>query len=197
MNYTKIRQIRKLYFGCRDISGALNITAESAKVAATRLVQQGQLLRLKRNVYILKDRWDALGREEKFMLANLLQTPSYISLMTAMDYYEITTQVQRDFIESIALYRTKEVNIEKNVFYYRKINKGLYFGFLKERGFFIATPEKAFLDALYFTSLKKYSFDIGSIDFGKLKMPTIRRMLKQYPQKTQKLCKTYGYFKQT
>ena len=85
---------------------------------------------------MLRERWDTLENEEKFMLANLAQVPSYISLMTAMAYYGITTQIQRDFVESIALKWTKEIKIGDSVFNYSKINKKLYFGFVKTKGFF-------------------------------------------------------------
>ena len=54
-------------------------------------------------------------REQKFIIANIYQVPSYISLMTALDYYEITTQMQRDFIESVILKRTVTKEIEAKV----------------------------------------------------------------------------------
>lgn len=189
MSYTKLREIKKIYFGHEEAAGVLGIKPKSALVACARFVKKGIVIRIKRNVYILKDRWDALGREEKFTLANIIQTPSYISLMTAMDYYEATTQLQQNFIESISIYRTKEVEIEKDAFNYTKINKDLYFDFRKEKGFFIASPEKAFLDALYLSSLQRYSFDTGSIDFNRLNMPKIKQVIKKYPGKTQNLFK--------
>lgn len=195
MIYLRLKEIKRNYFGYREVAKVLGITLPSAKVACARAIKNGILLRLKRDIYILKDKWDILDTEEKFALANLIQTPSYISLMTAMGYFEITTQVQRDFIESIVLYRSKEVKIEESVFRYTKINKGLYFGFMKNNGFFIATPEKAFLDAIYLMSLKRYRFDLTSIGFNKLNTGKIKTMIKQYPQKTQKLLENYGYFK--
>lgn len=197
MNYTKLRKIKKLYFGYEDISRALDITLQSARVSASRFVKRGLLVRIKRNLYVLKDRWDLLGREERFVLANLIQVPSYVSLMTAMDYYGLTSQIQRDFIESISIYRTKEVKAEDIVFNYNKINKNLYFNFSKEKGFFIATPEKAFLDAFYLLSLKRYRFDLTSIDFNKLNKTKIKKLIKKFPKNTQMLWKRYGYFKKT
>ncbi len=41
------------------------------------------------------------------------------------------------------------VNIKGSIFNYSRIRPNLYFGFVKKDGFFIAGPEKAFLDALY------------------------------------------------
>lgn len=197
MNYQKLKGIEREYFGYEELSKILDIAPSSARVTCTRLVKQGVLVRLRRNLYILKDRWDALSRQEKFILANIIQTPSYISLMSALDYYEVTTQLQRDFVESIAIRRTKAVEIEKNIFNYSKIKADLYFGFSKEKKFFIASREKAFLDALYFMSLKRYRFDLTSIDFGKLNTALIRKIIKKYPRKTQKLWESYGHITRT
>lgn len=199
MNYHKIREIKKTYFGYQDIAKILAIGRESAKVACARFVKQGAIVRIKRNIYILRERWQNLPIEGKFALANLIQVPSYVSLMTALSYYEVTTQIQRDFIESISIYRTKSVEIDKNIFNYSKIKKPLYFGFNRGKGIFIASPEKAFLDALYLKSLQRYNFDLTSIDFSKLKIVEIKKMLKKYPLKTQKLWQKeyYGRLKKT
>jgi len=184
MKILQLRNIEKLYFGHEDIARALGITLQSAKVSANRYVRQGLLIRLKRNIYVLKDKWIRLDREQVFPLANIIQVPSYISLMTALDYYEITTQVQRDFIESVAVKRTKEVEIGQRFFNYTKINTDLYSGFSRTRGFFIATPEKAFLDALYLMSLGRYRFDIPSIDFSKLNLKKIEYLARLFPLNT-------------
>lgn len=199
MNYNKIKEIKKSYFRYQDVAKVLSIGSDSAKVACARFVKQGAIVRIKRNIYIFSERWENLPVEGKFVLANLIQVPSYVSLMTALSYYEVTTQVQRDFIESISIQRTKSVEIERNIFSYSKIKKTLYFGFKKERGIFIASPEKAFLDALYLNSLGRYNFDLTSIDFGKLKIPDIEKILKKYPAKTKRLWeqKCHGYLKKT
>jgi predicted transcriptional regulator of viral defense system len=193
MKYAKLKGIKKLCFGYEEISRALGITGESARVSANRYVTGGILLRVKRNKYVLKDKWDALTREEKFIIANLAQVPSYISLMSALDYYEVTTQIQRDFMESIAIKRTKEIKIMNALLNFTKINKRLYFGFVKEKGFFIATPEKAFLDAVYLMSIKRYNLDFSSIDRSKLNMAKITVIAGKFPKKTREALKRYGY----
>lgn len=192
MNYLKLRKIKKIYFGNAQIARALGIKPESARVSAARLSKSGLLIRAKRNVYVPRDKWETLTKDEKFTIANILQVPSYISLMSALEYYGITTQVQRDFIESIAVKRTKQVNIERQVFNYTKINKKLYFGFRKDGAFFIAVPEKAILDVVYLTSLNKYSFDISTLDWGKLNKTLLFKMARGFPEKTAKLLKAYG-----
>jgi predicted transcriptional regulator of viral defense system len=155
-------------------------------------VKNGLLIRVKRDLYVLKERWKYFTREQKLEIANLLQVPSYISLVSALDYYEITTQMQRDFIESVVLKRTKEVSIADTFFNYTKLSKNLYFGFEKVDNFFMATPEKAFLDAFYLMSLGRYQFDLTALDIDKLNKKLLTRILKKFPVFTQNMMEKYG-----
>ncbi len=195
MKLKELNTIKKLYFGYEEIARVFGISSSSAKVTASRYVRQGLLLRMKKNVYVRREVWNAAGIEDKFLLANLGQVPSYISLMTALEYYEITTQVLRDFFESIAVKRTKEINLNGRFFRYTKIKNDLYYGFKKEKGFFIATPEKALLDALYLMSYGRYSLDMSSLDVSKFDGGEVKRLSTRFPLKTRKMLKTYGYLK--
>ena len=197
MKHLRLNNISKFYFGYEDIAKTLGISAGSAKVTASRYVKQGILVRVKRNMYVLRSTWKAAGREEKFLLANLGQVPSYISLMSALDYYEITTQVQRNFFESSAIKRTKEIEIDGSIFRYVKINSAYYFGFKKEKDFFIATPEKALVDAFYLMSFGRYALDISALSAEKLDRKEIRRISDVFPLKTRSILKKYGYLKTT
>ena len=141
MKIAELRNIEKFYFGYEELARALGISMASAPITASRYVKNGLLVRIKRNLYMLREVWNTASKEDRFMLANLGQTPSYISITTALDYYEITTQMQRDFFESVATQRTKEINIEGIVFRYSKISEDLYFGFEKKARF-LSRPRK-------------------------------------------------------
>jgi len=195
MKLKELNKIEKLYFGYEEISRVFGITPSSAKVTASRYVRQGLLLRLKKNIYVRREVWNAAGIEEKYLLANLGQVPSYISLTTALAYYEITTQMLRDFYESAALKRTKEINLNGTSFRYTKLVSSLYFGFKKEKRFFIATPEKALLDAFYLMSFGRYSLDISALDATKLDRDEVNRLSMKFPLRTRKMLKKYGYLK--
>jgi predicted transcriptional regulator of viral defense system len=189
----ELRRIQKLYFGCDELARALGITHDSARVAASRYVRQGLLVRVRRNLYVLRETWEACGREEKFIIANMGQVPSYISLTTALDYYGITTQMQQDFFESVTLFRTKTIQVHRTVFTYTKMAEPLYSGFIKERGFFIATPEKALLDALYLMSYGRYRADLSAIDASRLDLSKLKALSDEFPVKTRKfLQKNWG-----
>lgn len=188
MEYLKLRELKeKLYFTCNEIAEVLGIKEDSAKISASRYVKKGLIVRLKRDLYILREKWENLSFEEFFSIANVLQVPSYISLMTCLYYYQVTTQIQRNFYESISLRRSKTYRIEQSQFSYCKLNRKFYFGFVKKDNFFIAEKEKALIDILYLYSLGKYKFDKYSIDFSKFDSKKIKMFLEIYPERTKNI----------
>lgn len=197
MKLQELNQISKPYFGYEEISRVLGISPNSAKVSAGRYVSQGLLLRVKKNMYVLRNFWNRVSIEEKFFIANLAQTPSYISLMTALSFHEATTQIQRDFIESIAVKRSIEIQVNRDILRYVRIKQDLYFGFRKEGSFFIAIPEKALMDAFYLMSFGRYSLDISALDRNKFNMEQIKNLSRNFPEKTKSLLIKHGYIKAT
>ncbi|MFH1790824.1 MAG: type IV toxin-antitoxin system AbiEi family antitoxin domain-containing protein [Candidatus Omnitrophota bacterium] len=182
MRLNELSSINKLYLTPGDIAKTLGISHESACVTCSRYTKAGLMLRIKRNYYVLPHIFSALTEEQAFAIANMLQTPSYISLTTALSFHGISTQIQRDFYESVALKRTREFAIKEKTFVFTKIDRRLYGGFIKKDGYFMATPEKAVLDALYLSSLGRYSLDISAIDRAKLNKSEIVRLAGKYPE---------------
>ena len=189
MKLAKLRAIPTLCLTVDDVARALSSRPASARVFCARAVKSGELLRLKRNRYMLRERWAHLASEERWQVANLLQVPSYVSLMTALGHYELTTQLQPDYIESVAIYRTQERSVGNTLFRYAKVAAPLYFGFVKQESYFIATPEKALLDCLYLASLQRYHLDWQDLDLGRVKRPLVQRLLTRYPARTRRLWK--------
>ncbi|MDO9555325.1 MAG: hypothetical protein Q7J40_01945 [Atribacterota bacterium] len=191
MKYNDLKKIKNLYFTYQDVAKILSISEDSSRVLCSRYVKQKYFIRLKRNFYILKERWDSITPNQRFELANILQVPSYISLMTALSFYEYTTQVQQKFIESISLYRTLTKDIEGFIFNYSKIKNDFYFGFSKKNNIFIASPEKAFIDSLYLNYLRKYNLDLSSLNLEKIDRKSCEKILKRYPPKFRVYYKRY------
>ncbi|MFH1232085.1 MAG: hypothetical protein V1709_11390 [Planctomycetota bacterium] len=188
MKYVELQLLQaKLYFSPEDVAELLDTKPASAKVLCTRYAKSGIFIRLKRNFYVLAQGWQNLSRDEFLRIANLLQVPSYISFMSALSYYEITTQVQRDFWESAAVKRSIKFDIKGVSFNFYKLKKQFYFDFIKQDNIFIATPEKAMVDAVYLYSLGKYKFDTSSLDLGKLDKNRIKKIIKVYPEKTKNI----------
>jgi len=195
MNYPKLARLsQKFYFSSQDVADALGIKPESARVFCSRYAAKGIFIRLKNNFYSFDESWSRFSKEEFFRCANVIQVPSYISFLSALSYYEVTTQLQRNFFESASLKRSIHKEIKNTTFTFYKLKKTLYFGFIKKDNFFIATKEKAFLDAAYLCSFGKYKLDFNALDYGKLDNFELKKLAKHFPDKTQalvdKVCKT-------
>ena len=191
MKFRELNNISKRMFGYEDISTALGINLDSARVTASRYAKQGVLVRVKRNIYILKSVWDVMSLNDKLEVANMLQIPSYISLQTALSFYEISTQIQQNYFESISLKRSKEIDIINDTFNFVKISPELYTSFTKENNVFIAEPEKAFIDAIYLMSLGRYKLDLSAIEFGRMNKDKIRNILNGFPLTTREYLERY------
>lgn len=184
-NMTELQKLsRKTCFTLDDVAQSLEIQTASARVLCSRYVRRGVLVRLKNGFYTTVWKWENLTRRDFLKIANILQVPSYISLMSALAYYEVTTQAQNNYQESICLKRSIVYNVREIVFNYVKVQEQYYGGFVKKDGIFIATMEKAFVDAAYLYSFGKYKFDIDSLDMKKLDIKKLRSILKIYPRKT-------------
>lgn len=189
-NITQLQELsRKTCFSLEDVAQRLGIQTASVRVLCSRYVRQGVLVRLKNGFYTTAWKWENLSRNDFFEIANILQVPSYISLMSALAYYEVTTQAQNNYQESICLKRSIVYNVRGAVFNYVKVQARYYGDFVKTDGIFIATKEKAFMDAAYLYSFGKYKFDVDSLDMKKLDIKKLRSIIKIYPQKTKETVK--------
>ena len=65
MKIVELKRIKKLYFGYEVISKALGISSASARVTASRYTRQGILLRMKKNMYVLRDSWNAAAKGDR------------------------------------------------------------------------------------------------------------------------------------
>lgn len=184
-NITRLQELsKKPYFTLDDVAQHFNLQPASARVLCSRYAQQGVMVRFKKNIYTTIWKWESLTRLDLFKIANVLQVPSYITMMTALAYYDVTTQAQNNFQESVCLKRSISYQVRESVFSFVKLQPQYYGDFIKKDGIFMATKEKAFLDAAYLFSFGKYRFDLDSLDMRKLDLKNLKRLLKKYPQKT-------------
>jgi len=195
MNLEKLQNIDKLYFSADDIARELKISKKSAQVTASRFVSKGNLIRLKRDIFILPKNFTSATEEELFSIANILQTPSYISLTSALSYYNLSTQQVRNYVESIELKRTVAFSVKNVQFNFTKVKKEFYTNFEKNENFFIATPAKALADCIYLSSMSFYNADFEAIDLKKFDKNEMNELLsntnKTAKNLWQKLIKNY------
>jgi len=186
-NWRTLRE--RLFFTTEDLSTLWGIDRRSAQVQCSRYVKRGLFIRLKKDFYVLEQNWINYSRNDFLRIANFLQVPSYISLMTALSIYGVTTQVQRDYFESISLRRTISYSVDGKVFDFHKVKRRYYFGFQRQNGIFIASKEKAFVDAVYLWSFGRYPLDIASLDTERLDKKEIMRISEAFPKRSKEAIK--------
>ena len=176
----------RLFFSVDDLAEAAGIKNESAQVSCSRSVKNGIFLRLKKNFYVSSGNWPHYNREDCFKIANYLQVPSYVSCVTALSFYGITTQVPRDWYDNISVKRSIRFDVEDVAFNYYKFKKEYYFGFVRHEDLFIATKEKAFVDTAHLCAFGKYSMDWHACDLKTLDKKLIADIMAIFPERTRR-----------
>jgi hypothetical protein len=189
VSYESILKIGKPFFTQYDVAYQFGIKLASAAVLCSRYVKKGLLTRLKRGLYARTETLSHLSEIDLFRIANMLQVPSYISLVTALSYYGITNQPHRGFCESISIKRTKTFNTGGLSFRFSKIRPDLYREFVRRDGIFIALPEKAVLDSFYLASMGRYNLDGSSLDLTKVDEEILADLSVLYPPKARRYLK--------
>ena len=188
MNLDVLNELgKRLYLTVEDVAQITGVKPESARVTCARYARRGVFIRIKNDFYVLAHKWNSYARNDYFRLAGHLQVPSYISFLSALAYYGLTTQVPGLFFESAALKRSRRFSVRDAAFSYYKLRKKYFFDFTREGGFFIARREKAFVDSVFLASFGKYSLDINAIDVSKLDRGRLRKIIRIYPARTQQM----------
>jgi len=121
----------------------------------SRWVKSGKVLQLRRGLYALAEPY----RKETphpFTVANQLLAPSYISLQSALAYYEMIPEAVPHVTSVTSRKRTQTFSTPIGQFSYRSLQPDLFLGFwLVEisptQSVFMTRPEKALLDLIYLT----------------------------------------------
>ena len=149
------------YFNKLTLEEIIGRKKESLNYWVKKLLRQGEIISLKKGLYVSKLYLLSLeknpGLKEAYLeyLANILRYPSYISLEYALAKYGLIPEG----IYSVTSVTVKSSRVYKNSlgnFIYRKINPRLFFGFIngefEDKKIRVASPAKALFDFLYFKS---------------------------------------------
>ena len=122
---------------------------------ARLLVNNGQIIRLKKGQYILSE--EESGKNfNRFLIANHLYGPSYVSMQTALRYYGLIPE-QVYAVQSVTTTAARHFDTPIGHFYYTHcsaewLSIGVRMQRDEELSYLIATPEKALFDLVQFTS---------------------------------------------
>ena len=153
----KLKSLNMLVFTPREFQDIFAVSKNTASVFLSNNINSNLFVKLRNGFYILKDTRPSLS-----LIANRLYRPSYISLESALSFYEIIPETVYG-ITSVSTKATREFASEIGIFSYQKIKKEAFIGYqLKNvhgENIFIADAEKALADYLYFVDLKKVSLN--------------------------------------
>jgi predicted transcriptional regulator of viral defense system len=122
------------------------------KVQVSRWQKTGKLLQLKRGFYVLSETYRQAPLFEPYV-SFLLKRPSYLSLEKALEYHGLIPEGVPVYT-AVTSKRAARFSSEVGVFTYRHIKQSLFWGYesvmVNSQTGFIALPEKALLDVVYF-----------------------------------------------
>ncbi len=159
---------KRRVFSIKDLSVLLNKPENAVRVYVTRLVRKGLAKKIEKGIIAFTD--------NDYIISNQLVEPSYISMNSALNYLDLLLQVPK----TVEVVCTKQVKFKSDYEYY-KINSKLFFGYTKELAegtyYFVAEPEKAIIDLIYFNG---FSEDYLKDFLPKLDLIKLRNYIKKY-----------------
>jgi len=117
----------------------------------SRWAKSGKIYQLRRGLYAFAPPYQK-KQPHPFLVANRLQKASYVSLQSALAYYDLIPETLQA-ITSVSTDRPERLETPLGIFVFRHIKPQLLFGYelqdLGGQSALIATPEKALLDLIY------------------------------------------------
>jgi len=166
----EFRNLGLKIFTPRDLMVSFGVGKRAAEAFLSYNVKKGAVVRFKAGLFALTKNLPG-----DFTVANRLYFPSYISLETACAYYNLIPEAVYS-ITSVTTKPTREFSALGKSFSYKRIKKEAYTGYVLKQvmgeRFYLATPEKAVADFLWFVYLRKTKWNerlkITSLNLEKL-----------------------------
>lgn len=167
-------------FGIFRVSDVLKVYPHFDSRRLNEWQKKGYITKLIKGQYIFNSiETDAAAL---FQIANSLVRPSYVSLESALSYYQLIPE-QSFTITSITTRKTNEYHTLKGNYTYQSVKKSLFFGYKtipsNRRPYLMADPEKALIDLLYLRphlnnvpaieALRLNSYELERLDYKKLR----------------------------
>ncbi|MBU4369787.1 hypothetical protein KKG58_03455 [Patescibacteria group bacterium] len=188
-NILELMRAKNTIFTTDDVSllwGKSDVNFVKKKIH--RYLKAGKMYSVRRGIYAKDKKYD------KYELATKIYTPSYISFETVLGQSGVTFQYYSQIF--VASYLTREITIDNQIYSFKKIKDSILTsqtGIKVKDNYYIASPERAFLDVVYLN--KDYHFDnLISLDWDKVYKilqiyggnKRMEKKIKKYQQATQK-----------
>lgn len=147
-----------------------NLMDSTIDTYISRFLKYKDIISLKRGFYVTADFYNKHRNNTSYLfyLSNILRTPSYISSWTALQYYNLATEIIHT-VTAVTTKVTRSYKTKIGAFSYQSIKKDLFsdFSLIKNDDFefFIATPAKALFDLLYFKTKQFKNLKLNDVDY--------------------------------
>jgi predicted transcriptional regulator of viral defense system len=154
-----------------------------AAVFLSRAMRKGLVFRLNRGNYV-NSLLCGFPRVEE--VACFLRPPAYVTCEWALNYHGISLQSPYTCTAvtlSTAVGKSRSVEYQGITIDFSRISPSLFFGFTRVEKYYIATPEKAILDTLYF---RKSLPAADELELDGIDPDRLQEMAEKYPATVRK-----------
>ena len=169
------QKINKPFYAITDLEKITSLPRSSLYVALKRWVAGGIIERVAQGVYLPMG--SVISTEN---VATQLYIPNYLSFESALAKYGVLNLIPYT-VTFATTRKTRKYILQKQEVEFRQIAPELFFGFEMRNGIYIASPEKAFLDELYFVARGKATLDFDELDIKKLSTKILEDYSKRFP----------------
>lgn len=165
----------KTVFTLKNLQSLWGSKLETTKILAKRMVDNNLLTRIARGYFSLSDDFNV------YELANLIISPSYVSLHSALFYHGVSFQLS-SVVTSVSLFNYSREAGAKTFRYYA-MKEGLFYqleGIHYRDNLSMATPERAVADCFYYGILP----NIDNSD--KVNSFSLKKISSFYPKSVQR-----------
>jgi predicted transcriptional regulator of viral defense system len=170
-----LQKINKPFYTVADLEKVTGLRRNSLYVALKRWVTGGIIERVAQDIYLPMGSPISMER-----LAAQLYIPNYLSFESALAGHGILSLIPYTITFATSR-KTRKYLLRKQEIEFRQIARKLFFGFEMKNGIYIASPEKAFLDEIYFWARGKATLDLDEIDIKKLSLKRLKDYSKRFP----------------
>lgn len=153
MKYQDFREkVSKMPIFRSNIFSILSNNANQLRSQVNQWVKKGYVYNLKRGIYCLREEDQGIKVSPSYV-ANLIYSPSYIGLETALQFYNFIPEAVRVYT-SITTKKTNYFENKLGRFHYHHVKKELFTDFNQVEDhygnkYLISSPEKTLLDFIY------------------------------------------------
>jgi len=157
-----------------------NINPNIVRLQLNRWTKNGRIYQLRRGLYAVAPPYQRT-KPHPFLIANRLQRASYISMQSALAFYNLIPDTVNVTV-SIAAGRPERLKTPLGIFEFRHIKPDLFRGYrmtdLHNQHALVATPEKALLDLVYLQpdgETKEYLQELRLQNLDRLNLDEMRK----------------------